>query len=512
VRGSLSALVAVGSERRVRAAAAIRIRRMSISRRWICCLKRRWEDNVPERWHRIDFQGLPRENECDGRLGAPTFMPGSLELTMPHHSSRDHLEECLARIDDPEGEGARVCLTVYTGAARAAADAADARAKFGISLGPLDGAVVTIKDLFDVAGDVTRAGSKVLAEEGLAATQDAPVVRRLRTAGAVIVAKTNMSEFAFSGLGTNPHFGTPGMPADRTRVPGGSSSGAAVAAADGMCEIAIGTDTGGSTRIPAAFCGVVGFKPSKRRITTEGAFPLSYTMDSIGPLARSVDDCARADAVLAGCEMPSLDWALAGCRLGIVQGTPLDKLEDTVAARFQNGLTALEKAGARLTDEYLALIDDMNDVNAKGGITPTEAYAVHHQRLAERGDHVDPHVRLRIERAGKISAADYIDMMRRRDDLVRAMDARLQDVDAVVMPTTPIVAPTMDEVSAPETFARKNGQALRNTAIINFFDLCAISLPLPRERGLPVGLMLVARNGEDARLFAMAAAIERLFN
>ena len=178
-------------------------------------------------------------------------------------SARERLEAALGRIDDPKGEGARACLTVYRDQAKAAADAADARAKAGVSLGPLDGTIVSIKDLFDVAGEVTRVGSKVFAEEGKPATADAPVVRRLRAGGAVIVAKTNMSEFAYTGIGANPHFGTPGNPADRKRVPGGSSSGAAVAAADGMCEIAIGTDTGGSTRIPAALCGIVGFKPTK---------------------------------------------------------------------------------------------------------------------------------------------------------------------------------------------------------------------------------------------------------
>ncbi len=194
-------------------------------------------------------------------------------------SSRERLDAALAKIADPQGEGARACLTVYREQAIAAADAADARARAGISLGPLDGAIVSIKDLFDVAGEVTRAGSKVLAEEGRKAAADAPVVARLRRAGAVIVAKTNMTEFAFSGVGANPHYGTPGNPADRKRIPGGSSSGGAVAAADAMCEIAIGTDTGGSTRIPAALCGIVGFKPSRQRIPTDGAFPLSYTLD-----------------------------------------------------------------------------------------------------------------------------------------------------------------------------------------------------------------------------------------
>ena len=170
----------------------------------------------------------------------------------------------------------------------------------GVSLGPLDGAIVSIKDLFDVAGEPTRAGSKILAEEAEPAAADAAIVRRLRAGGAVIVAKTNMTEFAFSGIGANPHFGTPGNPRDRTRVPGGSSAGAPVAVADGMCEISIGTDTGGSVRIPASLCGLVGFKPSRQRVPTDGAFPLSYSLDSVGPIARSVADCAKADAVMAG--------------------------------------------------------------------------------------------------------------------------------------------------------------------------------------------------------------------
>src|SRR5271169_4462313 len=215
-------------------------------------------------------------------------------------SARDRLEQALARISDPNGEGARACLTVYAETARAAADAADARAARGSSLGPLDGVIINIKDLFDVAGEPTRAGSKILAEEAAPANADAAVVHRLRAAGAVIVAKTNMSEFAFSGIGANPHFGTPGNPRDRARVPGGSSAGAPVAVADGMCEIAIGTDTGGSVRIPASLCGLVGFKPSRQRVPTDGAFPLSYSLDSVGPIARTVADCAKTDAIMAG--------------------------------------------------------------------------------------------------------------------------------------------------------------------------------------------------------------------
>jgi aspartyl-tRNA(Asn)/glutamyl-tRNA(Gln) amidotransferase subunit A len=395
-------------------------------------------------------------------------------------SSRDRLEEALARIADPGGEGKRACLTVYTEAARDAADAADARARAGISLGPLDGTIVSIKDLFDVAGEPTRAGSKILIDAP-PAKEDATVVRRLRAAGAVIVAKTNMSEFAFSIL-------------------------------DGMCEIAIGTDTGGSTRAPAAFSGIVGFKPSKQRIPTDGAFPLSYTLDSIGPLARTVADCARADAVMAN----DAPWTvepvpLVGLRLGVAQGLPLQQLDLTVSARFNAATETLDGAGVTLTDEAVPLWDDVARVQAKASFSSIEAFHIHRPWLPARAADYDPVVLTRINLGRDITATEYIEMMRQRATLVRAMDARLANLDAIIMPTTPTVAPTMAEVSTLETFLPKNFLNLRNTSLINFFDLCAISLPLPRQGDLPVGLMVVARNGEDRKLFRIAAAIERLF-
>jgi len=427
-------------------------------------------------------------------------------------SASDRLEAALGRIDDPKGEGARACLTVYRDQAKAAAHAADARAKAGVSLGPVDGTIVSIKDLFDVAGEVTRVGSKVFAEEGKPAAADAPVVRRLRAGGAIIVAKTNMSEFAYTGIGANPHFGTPGNPADRKRVPGGSSSGAAVAAADGMCEIAIGTDTGGSCRIPGALCGVVGYKPSRQRIPTNGAFPLSYIIDSIGSIARSVEACARADAVMANeTYVPLEPVPLAGLRIGVAEGYPLENLDETVDLKFSDAVARLKKAGAHLSKEKLSLLDEMAQVNSKGGVQPAEAFAIHRDLLSRRADAIDPNVRVRLERARDISAADYIDMVRERARLIRMMDIRIADVDALAWPTTPMVAPTMQEVAAPAEFARKNAMLLRNTVIVNFFDLCAISVPIPRGSGLPAGFMLVARNGQDQRLFRIAAAVERLF-
>ena len=427
-------------------------------------------------------------------------------------SARDRLEEALARIADKSGEGARACLTVYTDAARAAADAADARARMGGRLGPLDGSIVSIKDLFDVAGEPTRVGSIIL-RDAPPAKADAVVVRRLRAAGAVVLAKTNMSEFAFTGIGSNPHYGTPGNPADRARVPGGSSSGGAVAAADGMCEIAIGSDTGGSTRIPAAFCGIVGYKPSKYRVPTEGAFPLSYTLDSIGPMAKTVAQCAAADAVMANEDPWTVDAvSLSGLRLGIAEGLPLSDLDPTVAARFAEAKTALGRVGANLSDEKLVLLDDMVRLNAKFTLASVEGFAIHRERLDTRGADFDPDVRVRLEPARNISAADYIVSTRERALLVRAMAERLADLDALIMPTVPIVAPTLAEVSASrDAFAVQNRLSLRNTAIANYFDLCAISLPLPREGGLPVGLMLVAKNGDDRKLFRMAASVERLF-
>jgi len=429
-------------------------------------------------------------------------------------SSRDRLESALQRIADPTGEGARACLTVYADAARMAADAADARARSGISLGPLDGAIVTIKDLFDVAGEQTRAGSKVLAEEAPPAGKDAAIVRRLRAGGAVIVAKTNMSEFAFTVIGTNPHFGTPLNPADRTRVPGGSSSGGAVAVADGMCEIAIGSDTGGSVRIPAGLCGVVGFKPSRQRISVEGLFPLSFSLDSVGPLGRSVVDCAKADAVMAGDEWDAEAFGapaasdLAGLRFGIAEGLPLEGLDDTVASAFAAALERLRAANARIASEKTALFAKMAAVNARGAISPVEACAIHRDRVSRRGADIDPNVRVRIERGCTVTAADYIYMLRERETLVRKMDRLLLDLDALVMPTTAIVAPTAAAVADPDEFGRRNGILLRNASIGNFFDLCAISLPLAAAP--PVGLMLLARNGQDARLLRIAAAVEAL--
>jgi aspartyl-tRNA(Asn)/glutamyl-tRNA(Gln) amidotransferase subunit A len=424
----------------------------------------------------------------------------------------ERLKEALTRIDDPGGEGRRAILRVYRENAEEDAAAADERARSGKRLGPLDGAIVTIKDLFDVTGDVTGAGSKVIEQEGRVAESNAPAICRLFAVGAVIVGRTNMTEFAFSGIGANSHYGTPGNPADRSRIPGGSTSGGAVAVADGMCEITIGSDTGGSTRVPAALCGIVGFKPSKWRIPTEGAFPLSQTLDSIGPMARTVAQCALADAVMARENTePFEPEPLGGLRVAVAKGRPVDDLDGTVGPRFAATIAELEKAGAHLQDEPLPLLTEMDEVNAKGGIVPAEAWRVHSERFARARDQIDPMLVQRLERAQGISEDDYLWMLSERARLVKAFDDQLAGSDVLAMPTCPVVAPTIAECEEPKAFARNNAQVLRNTSIANFFDLTAISLPMPGS-GLPCGLMLMARNGQDRRLLRIAAAVERLLN
>lgn len=422
--------------------------------------------------------------------------------------SRERLEVALARIDDPTAEGKRSCLTVYAEAARQAADAADSRGRAGQSLGPLDGSVITIKDLFDVQGEVTRAGSRALARLGAPAAADAPVIQRLRAAGAVIVAKTNMTELAFSGVGTNPHFGTPGNPADRTRIPGGSTSGGAVACADGIGTITIGTDTGGSTRIPASLCGLVGFKPTARRIPNTGVYPLSRSFDSVGPIAHGVADCFAADAVLAGEPAAPLEPArLTGLRIGVLQGLPLTDLDPTVATCFDRTLARL--AAASCSDVSVDALQLMIRVAKRGGIVPVEAYLAHAELLRKAGAELDPFVRARILAAESISADELAANLRERAQGVAQFDGIFDRVDVLALPTTAIVAPKLEEVATPDGFTSRNALLLRNTSIANFFDVCAISLPMRCGQSLPCGLMLLGRSGADRALFQAAAAVER---
>jgi aspartyl-tRNA(Asn)/glutamyl-tRNA(Gln) amidotransferase subunit A len=440
-------------------------------------------------------------------MANPTIAQFAADLAAGRTTSRKLTEAALTRIEDPKGEGRRAFIKVYKTQALAAADASDALRKAGIVPSPLAGLPVSIKNLCNVAGETALAGSKAL-DDAPPANQDAPVVARLRAAGAVIVGSTNMSEFAFSGVGANPHYGTPGNPADRKRVPGGSSSGAAVSVGDQMAVAALGTDTGGSVRIPAAVCGLVGFKPTARRIPIDGVVPLSTSLDSIGPLANSVECCAVVDAVFAAEPIAVPDAApLAGLRFGTPRQFVMDDLDPVVARAFERACKQLAAKGVKVEQIDLPQLNELPTINAKGGFAASEAYAWHQKLIARRGNLYDPFVHPRIMRGKEMTAADYIDLMHARADLQNRTSAITTYYDAVIMPTCAIVAPTHDEVATPEGFTRKNLLLLRNTTVGNFLDRCAISLPCHAAGELPVGFMLMGEAMADKRLLALARSV-----
>ena len=434
-------------------------------------------------------------------------------MVTAHGTSRERLRSALAAIADPGSEGSRAFTRVYVDQAKAAADAADARACFGQKLSTLDGAIVSIKDLFDVAGETTRAGTKVYADAP-PATVDAPIVARLRAAGAVIIGRTNMTELAFSGIGINPHYGAPGNPADCRRVSGGSSSGAAVSVANGMCEIAIGSDTGGSVRLPAAFCGVVGFKPTQRRVPREGAMPLSTSQDSIGPLAKTLTLCAQADSIMAG-EAPR-DLApkpIEHLILAIARGPLLDGVEPVILQAFDNAVSLLASKGARIVDlDMRTLLARAADINDLGSITAIECADLHRHVLEMREAEIDRRVVKRIRNFSDVSGADYARMLRLRGDAIAAATKTFRPFDAIILPTSPIFAPVIGELDADDDlFARTNLMALRNTMPFNLFDCCGLSLPLPDAGPLPAGFMMIGAGMTDDRLFPAGLAVEAAF-
>jgi len=429
-------------------------------------------------------------------------------------SSRQLVDECLARIEDPAGEGARTFLKVHAGQARAAADACDKDRRAGHALSAFAGIPISIKDLFDIAGDVTTAGSLAL-RDAPPATADAAAVARLKAAGFIVIGRTNMTEFAFSGLGLNPHYGTPLNPYDRAnrRIPGGSSSGAAVSITDGMAFGALGTDTGGSCRIPAAFCGIVGFKPTARRVPLDGAFPLSASLDSIGPLAASVACCAVLDAVLAGEQIPATTPSApvaSRLRFAVPKAYVFDGIEAPVARAFERAVSALSAAGATIDELPLAELNEMPAMNAKGGFPAPEAYVHHRDLIARKSALYDPRVLVRILRGREQSPADYEALKAARRNFIVRVDRVTAPYDAMLMPTTPIVAPLQSALDDDADFGRINLLALRNPTVANFLDRCAISIPCHRAGEAPVGLTLVGANGADRTLLATAMTVEQL--
>ena len=439
-----------------------------------------------------------------------TIISQSGALSAGRTTSRALVEACLARIADPAGEGGRVFIKVFADSARAAADAADLLRQAGRAPSPYAGIPISLKDLFDVAGEPTPAGSRFLAEAAPAAAH-APVVARLLGAGFIPVGRTNMTEFAFSGLGINPHHGTPRSPWDRAtgHIPGGSSSGAAVSVSDGMASGALGTDTGGSCRIPAALCGITGFKPTARRVPNAGVLPLSPSLDSVGPLAPSVACCAILDAVLSGAA-PVAEAALPlrGLRVLVPTNVVMDGVEPAVAAAFDRALACLSANGAVIVQAPFPVLDQLGSANRRGGFAVTEAFAWHRQHLPTHASAYDPRILSRITRGAGLLAADYIDLLAARARLIHAADAASAAFDVLAMPTVPLLAPTLAELEDEATYNRVNQLLLRNPAIANFLDRCAISLPCHRAGDPPVGLTLMGETLSDRRLFAIAAGVE----
>lgn len=440
-----------------------------------------------------------------------TLVQAAAGLASGEFTSRQLIADALAKIADPQGEGERTFTQVYADWAQQQALAADQRRAAGKSLSLLDGVPISIKDLFDVSGQVTTAGSRVLAGAAVA-KKHAEIVERLLQAGAVVIGKTNMTEFAYSGLGINPHFGTPANPWDRAtqRIPGGSSSGAAVAVADGMCCGAVGSDTGGSVRIPAAFCGLTGYKPTARRIASGGLLPLSPSLDSIGVIAHDVASCIALDAAIAEQALRPESPSLAQARFAVPQTLVLDGLDEEVATAFQRALKRLAQAGARIEAIPCSEFAELAEINAAGGFTALESWHWHQSLIAENAEGYDPRVLSRIRRGQPLGESDLQQLRQLRASWQQRVTARVQGFDALLMPTAPLIAPTLAELAEDdEAYFRANGAALRNPSVINFLDGCALSLPCQRPGEAPVGLMVAGLPMHDQALLGWALAIER---
>ncbi len=453
-------------------------------------------------------------------LAPNTIATLAADLASGATSSRRLVEDALDRIHDPAGEGANAFLSVAADRARATADGIDAIRSAGGAVPPFAGIPFAVKDLCDVAGEVTTAGSTVLADQA-PATANAPALERVIRAGFIVMGRTNMTEFAFSGLGLNSHFPAPASGWDRAtrRIPGGSSSGTGVAVADGLAVVGLGTDTGGSCRIPASFNGIVGYKPTARRVPLDNIVPLSSSLDSVGPLARSVECCAIVDDLFAGGDGSGVPIARpAGTlRLGVIKDFVLDGLDGPTAAGFEAALSRLSRAGATVTDVAFPELYELPSINAKGGLATAEAYHWHQQLLTERGDEYDQRVRVRIAAGAAMSAVDYLDVIEARRHLIGIAAERLTGFDAFVLPTVAIVPPSIDSFDRPphgqsvdDYYRVTNLLCLRNTAVGNFLDACSISLPSTPTGEAPVGFMLMGAPLADKALFAVARTIEEI--
>ncbi|MBJ3774131.1 amidase [Acuticoccus mangrovi] len=410
-------------------------------------------------------------------------------------------------------EGSAVYLAVTADRARREAAAAKARYAAGTPASPIDGVPVAWKDLFDIKGVVTTGGSAVF-RHAAPAEADAPAVARLTAAGAVALGKVNLTEFAYSGLGLNPHYGTPVNPHDpeTPRAPGGSSSGSAVAVATGLATVAIGSDTGGSIRVPAAFNGIVGLKVSEGRVPTEGVIPLSPSLDTVGPLARTVEDCVLVDAALRGAMPTARRGDVKGMELVVCESVMLDGCEDAVVAAFDGALTRLERAGAKITRRTIPEVEEVARLTAEcGTIVSVEAYDYHRERIeGPEVEEMDGRVVARILRGKAMTGLEHLTLTRARAALPGAIAKRL-DGAFMVCPSVAHVAPEIAPLDADwELFNAVNMKTLRNTSIGNFLNMPGVSLPAATTSPMPVGFLLAGPGGSDEQVMSAALAVERI--
>jgi len=421
------------------------------------------------------------------------------------------LQEAMAAADGPAN--ARAYLRRFDAQARLAATAVDVARAAGMPVPPLAGLAVSVKDLFDVAGWPTTAGSRSLAGAP-AALADCPAVARLRAAGAALTGHTNLSEFAYSGVGINPHHGTPVNPVTAPinptpRIPGGSSSGGAVTVATGAAWAALGSDTGGSIRIPAALQGLVGFKNTQRLTPLQGAVPLSTTLDTACAITRSVRDAVLVHGILAARTPAPLLKPVHALRLAVPQTLMLDGLDADVSRAFDRTLDVLRAGGALIEDLPLAALAELTGLQAQGGFTAAESWAWHRRRLAAQEADYDPRVAQRIRRGEAISAADYIDLLQARTDWIARVQAELLGFDAVLAPTVPMVAPAIAPLLGSDSrFFAINAMLLRNAAAVNMLDGCALSIPCHQPGQMPVGLMVWGPALADDTVLGVGLTIE----
>jgi len=434
----------------------------------------------------------------------PDLYASRLALRARTADARTEMARAIAAAESPACEHV-FTRTLFAEAHREAAAADTDTVLAGLSF--------SAKDLFDVAGQPTPAGSIVLAHAP-AAPVDATAVSRLRAAGGALIGRTNMSEFAFSGVGVNPHHGTPVNPCDpiTPRIPGGSSSGAAVSVATGAAFIGLGSDTGGSIRIPAALNGIVGFKSTARWVPADGALPLSITLDTVCAMTRSVRDAIIAHEVLAARRVTRSTLPLAGYRLAVVKDLFFDAIDTPVAHAFESTVSTLRAAGARIEEIALPALAELPAINATGGFSAPEAYAWHRLLLERSGAGYDPRVAQRILKGAAMKAHEYIDLIQARAAWIARIEAAIEGFDAVLSPTVPITAPTIASVASgaerDAEFFRVNALLLRNPSVVNMLDGCAISIPCQTHGELPVGLMLWHAALHDDTVLAIAEQAE----